>query len=227
MLTIIENLLDASDVERARSALAGAAWIDGSVTAGSRSAAVKQNLQLAEMDPAAVEIGNQILRKLGVHPLFLSAALPEKIYPPKFNLYQGGGYYGTHVDAAIMRITDANITMRTDLSATLFLTDPDDYDGGELLIETQFGAQPVKLAAGDMVLYPASSLHQVSPVTRGQRIASFFWVQSAVPDESARTILFDLDQAIQALSASGRKDDPEIDRLTHIYHNLLRRWARG
>lgn len=226
MLTIIEDLLDPAEIKRLRNALASATWIDGAVTAGSRAASVKQNRQLAELDPLAVELGNQILRKLGAHPLFLSAALPEKIYPPKFNLYQGGEHYGTHVDAAIMRIADAGVTMRTDLSATLFLSDPDDYEGGELLIEGPFGAQPVKLAAGDLVLYPASSLHQVSPVTQGQRIASFFWVQSAVADDSARAILFDLDQTIQALSAGGRDDAPDIDRLTHIYHNLLRRWAK-
>lgn len=226
MLIIVENLLDHAEVAHFRERLAAAQWVDGAETAGSRSIAVKQNLQLAELDPLAIELGNALLHKLGRNPLFLSAALPEKIYPPKFNLYQNGGHYGTHVDAAIMRVAEAGITVRTDMSATVFLADPDEYDGGELLIEGQFGAQEVKLAAGDMVLYPSSSLHRVAPVTRGARIASFIWMQSAVPDEAARTLLFDLDQSIQALAVGRAADDPDIDRLTHIYHNLLRRWAQ-
>ena len=225
MLIVIENLLSQEEVARFREKLAVADWVDGAQTAGTRSIAVKQNLQLAELDPLAIELGNALLHRLGANPLFLSAALPEKIYPPKFNLYQNGGHYGNHVDAAIMRVAEAGITVRTDISATVFLADPDEYEGGELLIEGQFGAQAVKLAAGDMVLYPSSSLHQVTPVTRGQRLASFIWMQSAVPDEPARTLLFDLDQSIQALAVGKPKDDPDIDRLTHIYHNLLRRWA--
>lgn len=226
MLIVIENLLGHDEIAQFRARLATADWIDGAATAGTRSVAVKQNLQLAEHDPLAIELGNAVLRRLGSNPLFLSAALPEKIYPPKFNLYQNGGHYGTHVDAAIMRVAEAAITLRTDLSATVFLSDPDEYDGGELLIEGQFGAQEVKLSAGDMALYPSSSLHRVNPVTRGQRLASFLWVQSAVPDASARSLLFDLDQTIQALTAGRTRDDPDIDRLTHIYHNLLRRWAQ-
>lgn len=226
MLIIIENVLDRAEVADFRARMADAAWVDGARTAGSRSIAVKQNLQLDEMDPLAIDLGRRILQRLGRNPLFISCALPEKIYPPRFNLYQDGGHYGVHVDSAIMRVEDAGVTIRSDLSATLFLAEPEDYDGGELMIEGQFGAQAVKLSAGDLVLYSSSSLHQVTPVTSGQRVASFFWVQSAVPDEAARAMLFDLDQSIQALSIGKPKDDPDIDRLTHVYHNLLRRWAQ-
>lgn len=226
MLTVIENLLDRSAVRAMRERLAQAAWIDGAGTAGSRSVAVKQNLQLDRADPLAVELGQVILRRLGHDPLFTSAALAEKIWPPVFNCYQDGGHYGTHSDAALMRLPEANLTIRSDLSATLFLSDPDEYDGGELVIEESFGGQAVKLAAGDMVLYPSSSLHQVAPVTRGQRICAILWLQSAVADAAARELLFDLDQSIQALTPGRAKDDPAINRLIHVYHNLLRRWAQ-
>ena len=226
MLIVIENVLDADEVRQFRERLATAAWIDGADTAGSRSVAVKQNLQLRRTDPVAVELGNRILARLGHNPLFVSASLAEKIWPPVFNCYQDGGHYGTHTDAALMRLPEANLTLRSDLSATLFLSDPDDYDGGELVIEEQFGGQAVKLAAGDMILYPSSSLHQVTPVTRGQRVCAIMWMQSAVADTAARAMLFDLDQSIQSLSAGRAKDDPDIDRLIHVYHNLLRRWAR-
>lgn len=225
MLIVIEKLLDASEVAAFRAQLDTAAWIDGAATAGSRSVAVKNNLQLDDASPVAVELGHHILRKLGQHPLFISAALAEKIHPPRFNLYRDGGEYGVHVDAAIMRVPGAGVTLRSDLSATVFLSDPAAYDGGELEIEGAFGAQSVKLPAGDMVLYPSSSLHRVRPVTRGRRMASFFWIQSAVPDAQARALLFDLDQSIQALSVGRARDDADIDRLTFVYHNLLRRWA--
>jgi PKHD-type hydroxylase len=226
MLIVIENVLDRDEVARFRQRLAGANWIDGADTAGSRSVAVKQNLQLDRNDPDAQELGNLILRKLGHHPTFVSASLAEKIWPPVFNCYQDGGHYGTHSDAALMRLPDGNLTIRSDLSATIYLSGPDEYDGGELLIEGQFGAQAVKLAAGDMVLYPSSSLHQVAPVTRGQRICAITWMQSSVADTGARELLFDLDQSIQSLSPGRAKDDPDIDRLIHVYHNLLRRWAQ-
>ena len=225
MLTVIENLLTADEVRTFRERLSAAAWIDGAQTAGTRSIAVKQNCQLERRDPLAVELGNLILGKLGHNPLFVSASLAEKIWPPVFNLYQDGGHYGTHSDAALMRLPEANLTIRSDLSATLFLSDPEEYDGGELVIEQQFGAQAVKLAAGDMVLYPSSSLHQVTPVTRGQRICAITWMQSAIADASARELLFDLDQSIQALSMGRAKDDEDIDRLIHVYHNLVRHWA--
>ncbi|MCB2074091.1 MAG: Fe2+-dependent dioxygenase [Novosphingobium sp.] len=225
MLIVVENVLDAQEVRNFRERLNSARWIDGAPTAGTRSVAVKQNLQLDRNDADATELGNIILRKLGHHPLFISASLAEKIWPPVFNCYQNGGHYGTHSDAALMRLPEAGMTIRSDLSATLFLSEPDDYDGGELLVEEQFGAQAVKLAAGDMVLYPSSSLHQVAPVTRGQRICAITWMQSAVADTAARELLFDLDQSIQALTPQRPKDDPDINRLIHVYHNLLRRWA--
>lgn len=226
MLTVIERVLDAAEVREFRARLAAAAWSDGAGTAGSRSVAVKQNLQLERTDPLAIELGNHVLRRLGRNPLFMSAALAEKIWPPVFNLYRDGGHYGTHVDSALMRLPEANLTIRSDLSATLFLCDPDEYDGGELVIEEQYGGQAVKLGAGDLVLYPSSSLHQVTPVTRGERICAILWLQSAIADAAARAMLFDLDQSIQSLARGRAKDDPDIDRLIHVYHNLIRRWAQ-
>lgn len=225
MLTVIENVLNPGEVAEFRELLAAADWIDGAGTAGTRSVAVKQNCQLGRADPLAVALGNRILARLGRDPLFVSASLAEKIWPPVFNRYRDGGHYGTHTDAALMRLPEQNLTLRSDLSATLFLSGPDEYDGGELVIEQQFGAQAVKLAAGDMVLYPSSSLHQVTPVTRGERICAILWLQSAIADTAARALLFDLDQSIQSLSAGRAADDPDIDRLIHVYHNLTRRWA--
>lgn len=225
MLIVIEDILSKDEAAQFRARLRGVDWLDGAGTAGSRSFAVKQNLQLSRPDPVAHELGDIILSKLGRHPEFISASLAEKIWPPVFNCYQDGGHYGTHSDAALMRLPEANLTIRSDLSATLFLSEPDEYDGGELLIEESFGAQPVKLEAGDMVLYPSSSLHQITPVTRGQRICAITWMQSAVADTSARSMLFDLDQSIQALAVGRAHDDPDIDRLVHVYHNLVRRWA--
>lgn len=225
MLIVVENVLTPGEVQKFHTALEAANWEDGAVTAGSLSASVKRNEQLSENDPLAIELGNHILRALGSNELFLSAALPEKIYPPKFNKYQSGGNYGAHIDGAIMRVKEANLTLRTDLSATLFLTDPETYKGGELLIEAEHGAQEIKLDAGDMVLYPSASLHQVMPVTEGARISSFFWMQSMVRDDADRTILFDLDQTIQGLHESLPPDDDRIVSLTGIYNNLMRKWA--
>ena len=225
MLIVIENILDADEVRLFRERLAGAAWIDGAQTAGSRSVAVKQNLQLDRADPLGAELGNIILKKLGHHPEFISASLAERIWPPVFNRYQEGGHYGTHVDSALMRHPAGDFTLRSDLSATLFLSEPDEYDGGELVIEEQYGAQAIKLNAGDMVLYPSSSLHQVTPVTRGARTCAVMWLQSAVADASARTILYDLDRSIVRLATDRGAVDPDIDRLIHVYHNLMRRWA--
>lgn len=225
MLIVIEGLLDANTAQQMHKQLESADWVDGSVTAGTVSQSVKHNQQIDEDDVLGIELGNQILRRLGHHPLFLSAALPEKIYPPKFNRYTGGGTYGAHVDSAVMRVNAANMTIRTDLSATLFLTPPEAYDGGELMIETQYGAQTVKLNAGDMVLYPSTSLHEVTPVTRGARISSFFWIQSMVRETERRTILFDLDQSIQDLSVDLGADDPRIVDLTGVYQNLMRGWT--
>lgn len=226
MLIVIEKLLDADEVAQFREQLGNASWIDGKQTAGSRSIAVKQNLQLDLQDATARRLGNIVLKKLGHNPTFISASLAETIWPPVFNLYQDGGHYGTHSDAALMRLPEENRTIRSDLSATLFLSDPNDYDGGELLIEEAFGAQAVKLEAGDMVLYPSSSLHQVTPVTRGQRICAITWIQSSIADTSARSLLFDLDQSIQSLAVGRPVDDPAIDQLIHVYHNLVRRWAK-
>ena len=226
MLLVIEQVIEPAEVAQFRRDLAAGRWIDGAATAGSRSVAVKQNLQLERTDPVAIELGNRILARLGRNPLFLSAALAEAIWPPVFNCYRDGGHYGSHTDAALMLRPDTGQSLRSDLSATLFLSDPASYDGGELVIEGQFGAQSVKLAAGDMVLYPSSSLHQVTPVTRGERICAITWIQSAVSDGGARELLFDLDQSIQALGPSRPVDDPDVNRLVHVYHNLLRRWAK-
>jgi PKHD-type hydroxylase len=226
MLIVIENVLSPDEVAHFRQHLAGAGWQDGAASAGTRSIAVKQNLQLPRSNPLAQELGALILRKLGNHPEFVSASLAEKIWPPVFNCYRDGGHYGTHSDAALMRLPEADLTLRSDLSATLFLSDPDSYDGGELLAETPFGAQAVKLPAGDMVLYPSSSLHQVTPVTRGERLCAITWIQSAVADGQQRALLYDLDCSIRALSPGRAKDDPDIDRLIHVYHNLVRQWAQ-
>lgn len=225
MLLVIENVLDAGEVAEFRDRLANANWIDGAATAGSRSIAVKQNLQLGRDDADAIDLRDRILARLGRHPEFVSATLAEKIWPPVFNRYQDGGHYGIHSDAALMRLPEAGLTIRSDVSATLFLSEPDSYDGGELMVESAFGAQAVKLAAGDMVIYPSSSLHQVTPVTRGARVCAIMWMQSAVPDTAARELLYDLDLSIRALTAGRTADDPDVDRLIHVYQNLLRRWA--
>lgn len=226
MLVSIENVLTKDEVRQFREHLSQAQWEDGNQTAGTLASQVKRNQQLADASEVAVSLGNYILRKLESHPEFISAALPQRIYPPKFNRYCGGGTYGAHVDSALMRVPGTDITIRTDVSATLFLAEPEEYVGGELEIEGPFGVQTVKLEAGDMVLYPSSSLHRVTPVTEGARIASFFWVQSLVADEGARTLLYDLDQSIRGLTVSAGGDDPDVLRLAGVYHNLLRRWAQ-
>ncbi|MCK9259158.1 MAG: Fe2+-dependent dioxygenase [Azoarcus sp.] len=224
MLIPIENVLSKDEVLHFRQQLAAADWQDGAKTAGTLARSAKTNLQLEDGSALAVALGNHILRKLGSHPAFISAALPHRIFPPKFNCYRNGGAYGLHVDSALMAIGGTGLTVRSDLSATLFLSEPDEYDGGELQIDGAFGVQTVKLGAGDMVLYPSSSLHQVTPVTRGERIASFFWIQSVVQQQEDRTLLYDLDQSIQRLT-SAAVTSPELITLTQIYHNLLRRWA--
>ena len=226
MLIPIEGVLDKSVVRSFREQLDCAEWQDGLRTAGTLARAVKRNLQIEDRAEPAASLGKHILRKLAANPQFISAALPNRIYPPKFNRYQDGGQYGTHVDSALMEVPGTGVTVRSDLSATLFLSEPDEYDGGELEIEGPFGIQAVKLEAGDLVLYPSSSLHRVTPVTRGARVASFFWIQSHVADEGARTMLYDLDQAIQDLSRVHAPDDARLLKLTGVYHNLLRRWAQ-
>jgi PKHD-type hydroxylase len=225
MLTVIEGVLSGDEVAAFRERLDGGAWRDGAATAGGFARSQKRNQQLDDADPLTASLGAHILGKLGGHPLFISAALPKRIYPPRFNRYAGGGTYGAHVDSALMRPPGVDLTVRSDLSATLFLTEPDTYAGGELQIENPLGVQSVKLAAGDLILYPASSLHQVAPVTQGVRLASFFWIESFVRDDAARTTLFDLDQSIQALTAKLGQEDAHLRQLTGVYHNLLRRWA--
>lgn len=225
MLIAIPDVLDADALARARTLLAGAEWADGAATAGHQSALAKRNRQLAEGSPAARALGELVLDALGRSPLFVAAALPLKVFPPLFNAYAGGEAFGTHVDNAIRTVRGSDFRIRSDLSATLFLSDPADYDGGELVVEERFGAQRVRLPAGHMVLYPASSLHHVTPVTRGERVASFFWIQSMVRDDGARRMLFDLDETVQALAAERGHGDAQVIRLTGIYHNLLRRWA--
>jgi PKHD-type hydroxylase len=220
MLLAIPDVLGKEQVAAFRAALDGAEWVDGRVTAGHQSALAKHNAQLAEDDPLSPRLGNIVLDALDRNPLFVSAALPRKVFPPLFNRYSGGQAFGIHVDNAI-RVAKGGARVRTDLSATLFLAEPDEYDGGELSIEGGFGLQQVKLPAGHMVLYPASSLHRVEPVTRGTRVASFFWIQSMVRDDADRAVLFDLDQAIQRLAP----EHPSTIALTGVYHNLLRRWA--
>jgi len=226
MIVVIPGVLDADATRAMRAALEGAEWIDGNATSGHQSAFAKRNRQLDEDLPLARELGGRILDALSASPLFVAAALPLRVYPPLFNRYdEGGDAFGTHVDSAIRIRRGSDFRIRSDLSATLFLSDPADYDGGELTIEGQYGAQSVKLAAGDMILYPAGSLHRVAPVTRGTRLASFFWIQSMVREEEARRTLFELDQSIQELGADRDGGDPAIVRLTGVYHNLLRKWA--
>ena len=225
MLTTIDNVLSKDEVRQFRAHLDQAAWQDGAASAGALARKVKANEQLADDAEVAISLGNHILRCLGRNTLFVSAALPRKIYPPKFNRYSDGGAYGTHIDSALLHIPGTAHSLRSDLSATLFLSEPDEYDGGELEIETGFGAQRVKLSAGSMVLYPSSSLHRVTPVTRGARVAAFFWVESMVADDSARALLYDLDRTIQDLTPTLDADQTNLLKLTGIYHNLLRRWA--
>ncbi len=229
MLIRVPQVLDAAQVRDVRRRLdaAGDAWVDGRVTAGHQGAQVKHNLQIAEDAPIARELGAIVLSMLERHPLFLSAALPAEIYPPMFNRYESatGMQFGRHVDGAVRLLPGTGIKLRTDISATLFLSPPDDYDGGELHVEDTYGAHSVKLPAGDLVLYPATSAHRVSPVTRGARVASFFWIQSLVRDDAQRALLFELDMAIVRLT----QDTPgheSLVSLTGTYHNLLRMWAQ-
>ena len=224
MLLQVPKVLDADQVAQCRRMLDEADWADGRITAGYQSAQAKHNLQLPEDAPVARELGDLILAALQRSPLFLSAALPLKVFPPLFNRYADGHAFGNHVDNAIRQVRGTPHRIRTDLSATLFLSAPDEYDGGELVVEDTFGTHSVKLPAGDMILYPASSLHLVRPVTRGVRTASFFWIQSMVRDDGERTLLYDLDRATQQVHRD-LPDSPAALQLTGIYHNLLRRWA--
>jgi PKHD-type hydroxylase len=224
MLIQIADLFTAAEAADIRRRLEAAEWVDGKVTAGYQSSQVKQNRQLPEGHPLSQELGNLILQRLGRNNLFMAAALPRKIFPPLFNRYEGGESFGYHVDNAVRPVAGTAERVRTDLSATLFLSEPDSYDGGELIIDDVYGARHVKLPAGHMVLYPGTSLHRVNPVTRGTRISSFFWMQSLVREDSQRSLLLELDVAIQRLNQDVR-DHPALVQLTGVYHNLLRRWV--
>ncbi len=224
MLLAIPNVLTPAQVAESRALLEAAEWIDGKATAGHQGARVKDNQQLATDNPVAKQVGATILRALSGNPLFMSAALPNKVFPPLFNCYTAGGHFGYHVDNAVRQVRNSAERVRTDLSSTLFFSDPDEYDGGELVIQDTYGSQRVKLPAGDLVLYPSTSIHKVEPVTRGARIASFFWTQSLVREDAQRALLFDMDQAIQSLTRDV-PDHPALVQLTGNYHNLLRRWV--
>lgn len=229
MLLHVPEVLTRAEAAECRAALEAADWVDGAVTAGFQSVKVKVNEQIPEGHPVAVAVGRRILAALHRNPLFVSAALPLRIFPPLFNRYQNGGRFGAHVDNAVRTAPDGATRVRTDLSATLFFNDPDEYEGGELTVEDTYGEHAVKLPAGDMILYPSTSLHRVTPVTSGARLCSFFWIQSMIRDDGRRTLLFDMDTAIQqvaqATSGVSGADNPGIVRMTGVYHNLLRMWA--
>ncbi|WP_374579608.1 Fe2+-dependent dioxygenase [Phenylobacterium sp.] len=225
MMIHIPQVLTKDQVARLRALIDAAEWIDGNATSGAQSALAKRNEQLPEDSPAAKAAGEAILDALSANPLFVTAALPQTVFPPLFNRYGGGQTFGVHIDNSIRQSRDGTVRIRSDLSATLFLTEPEDYDGGELLVEDTYGVHEVKLPAGDMILYPASSLHQVTPVTRGARTSSFFWLQSLIRDDAQRALLFQMDIAIQQLAGKVGAGAPELVSLTGTYHNLLRMWA--
>lgn len=225
MLIAIPQILTADQLTALRAMIDAAEWIDGAVTSGLQARMAKNNLQLPEDSEAARKGGQVIMAALQANPLFIAAALPHRLYPPMFNSYSGGQAFGNHVDNALRVRAGTDWRVRADLSMTIFLEPPENYDGGELVMETDFGPQQVKLSAGDGVLYPASSLHRVEPVTRGRRVASFFWIQSMVRDEVMRGNLFRMDRAIQTLAGTVGLDDPSVMALTGVYHNLLRHTA--
>lgn len=226
MMLRIPSLLTPDEVRDCRQALEQATWQDGRTTAGSLAVKVKSNLQLPIDSPIAARLGNLILDRLGRNPLFLSAALPLRVLPPRFNRYEGGGTYGNHIDNALFVIPGTAIKVRTDVSTTVFFSDPEEYEGGELIVEDTYGHQSVKLAAGDAIVYPGTSLHRVNPVTRGTRYASFFWTQSLVKSDEQRRVLFDLDQSIQQLTVD-HPDHAKLSALSGTYHNLLRMWSEA
>lgn len=225
MLTHITQLLTLDQVNTCRTLLESAPWIDGKATSGHQSAQIKNNLQLPTDCDTAIHIGEIITSAIKQHPTAFSATLPKTILPPMFNCYQNGGNFGTHVDNAIRNYPPLNQYMRTDVSCTVFFTNPDEYDGGELIIEDTYGTQSVKLNAGDAILYPSTSLHRVNPVTNGARVSSFFWIQSLIASDSQRRILFELDQSIQSLTQQLGSNHSDVVKLTGIYHNLLRQWS--
>lgn len=224
MLLPIPEILNAEEVNQFRKRIDQATWQDGKLSAGSQATLVKSNQQLDDSNELTQNLSNNILQRLQTHPTFVSATLPYKLFPPRFNRYQNGGHYGLHVDSSIMT-TASQETIRTDVSATLFLSNADEYEGGELMIETQYGAQEVKLNAGDLIVYPSTSLHEVKPVTKGNRICVILWVQSLVRSSQYLEILFELDQSIQTLTLERGVEDGEVRRLSGVYHNLLRQWS--
>jgi PKHD-type hydroxylase len=224
MIVQVPNVLNNEQLARCREVMERASWVDGRVTAGHQSCQVKDNRQLPENSPEARELGDMIVSALERNPLFITATLPLRVFPPLFNRYEGGESFGPHLDNSIRQIPGTPLRVRTDISATLFLSAPRDYEGGELVIDDIYGEHGVKLPAGDMVVYPASSLHHVKPVTRGVRLASFFWVQSMVRDDGSRTLLFDLDMAINKVNQALPNHGAVVE-LTNCYHNLLRRFA--
>ena len=227
MLICVPEVLSKADVADFRRIMDAAGWEDGRSTAGAQSALVKKNEQLPPDSPLARELGQRVIRAITAHPTFLASAVPLHIFPPLFNRYRhdAAHTFGIHVDNAVRGDPLTGLRIRTDLSVTLFLSEPDEYDGGELVVEDTYGSHEVKLPAGDLVLYPSSSLHMVTPVTRGMRVASFFWLQSMIRNDHARSLIYDLDGAIQALAERLGRDDPETVKLTGIYHNLIRFWA--
>lgn len=224
MLLHIENVVSAQELAWARSLLQQADWADGKITAGSQSATVKHNLQLPQHSAIAQQLSEWVHHAVLRHPQFFAAVLPKTVFPPLFNCYRTGQNFGNHIDNAVRHDPFSQQWLRTDVSSTLFLNEPDEYDGGELVIEDHYGSHSVKLSAGDMIVYPATSLHQVMPVTRGERLASFFWTQSMVASDERRSLLFDMDRAISALRAALGETE-ELVLLTGTYHNLLRQWA--
>jgi len=224
MMLHIPQVLSADQVRHLRAELTRADWIDGKATVGAQGARVKRNRQLPESSPVAQQLGRIVLDALRASPLFFAAALPKKIIPPLFNCYEGGEHYGLHVDGSVRNLPDSDASIRTDVSSTLFLSDPEEYDGGELVVVDTYGTHDVKLPAGDLILYPATSLHRVQPVTRGARVCSFFWTQSMIRNDWQRSMLFELDQNITSLR-SKIGDSAEVLSLTGHYHNLLRQWA--
>ncbi len=225
MMVRIENVLSAEQVQSLRAMIDEAEWVDGNETSGHQSRNAKRNHQLSKGSEVAQEAGRLVLNALGNTPEFVAAALPLKVFPPLFNRYEGGETFGNHVDNSIRRLDGTDFRIRSDLSATLFLCDPESYEGGELVVEDLFGEHRVKLPAGDMVLYPASSVHRVTPVTSGARVASFFWLQSMVRDSGQREQLYRLDRTVRVLSADRGSQDEAVLELTNLYHNLMRRWA--
>jgi PKHD-type hydroxylase len=225
MLTVIEGFLSRDDVTQIKNQLKVERWQEGRLTAGGLAGQRKNNQQMSDQSEISITLANTLLEKLGNHPKFVSAVIPHRIHPPRFNRYAVGETYGIHVDAPIMSMPHSNDVMRSDVSATLFFCDPGEYEGGELSIEGEFGCQEIKLNAGDMVIYPSSSLHQVKPVTSGERIAAILWVQSMVADAGKRALLYDLDQSIQGLTKARNTGAEELMRLSSVYQNLVRRWA--